>query len=225
MRKNIIKGAFYAIFPILFNVMFFVLGGAHHPASVWISYAWIHLAYLIMISTSFFIRKTQSAVIFAFTTAQISTIYFILEFIIGLIFIFVASDGIKAPIIVQLIPFCIFMLVFLWNMLHNEHTADNEARRSAEISFIKTSSSKAKLLMDMTNDSAMKNSIEKVYDLLHSSPSRSCAAAKEIESSIMMMLSELGDFLDENNVEEANKLVRKIRYAAEERNRIVSLAN
>ena len=40
-----------------------------------------------------------------------------------------------------------------------------------------------------------------------------------------MMIGELGMILEENNLEEANKLVRKIQYAMEERNRIVALSN
>ncbi len=225
MRKNVIKGVLYAIFPLLFNVMFFMLGGADHPASVWISYAWIHVAYLIMIATPLFTRKTQSAVILQFTTSQISSLYFCIEFIIGLIFIFIGADGIKAPIVIQLIPFCLFLLVFLWNMLHSEHTADNEQRRAVEISFIKTASSKAKFLMDSTSDTALKSKIEKVYDLIHSSPSRSYPSVKVLENNVMMMLGELEMVLEENNVDEANKLVRKIQYTMEERNRIVALSN
>ena len=33
------------IFLIVFNTVFFVAGGADHPASVWISYGFIHFAY------------------------------------------------------------------------------------------------------------------------------------------------------------------------------------
>ena len=225
MRKNVIKGVFYAIFPLLFNVMFFTLGGADYPASVWISYVWIHVAYLIMIASPLFTRKTQSVMIFKFTTSQISALYFGIEFIIGLIFIFIGADGIKAPVIIQLIPFCLFLLVFLWSMLHNEHTADNEQKHAVEISFIKTASSKAKFLMDSTSDAALKIKIEKVYDLIHSSPSRSYPSVKELENNVMMMLGELEMVLEENNVDEANKFVRKIQYTMEERNRIVALSN
>ena len=224
MRKNVIKSILYAIFPLLFNVMFFTLGGANHPASVWISYVWIHIAYFIMIATPLFTRKTQSAMIFQFTTSLFSSLYFGIEFIIGLIFIFIGADGIKAPILIQLIPFCLFLFVFLWNMLHNEHTADNEQKHTMEVSFIKTASSKAKILMDSAFDATLKNKLEQVYDLIHSSPSKSYPSVKELENSVMMMLGELGMVLEDNNVDEANKIVRKIQYTMEERNRIVALS-
>ena len=225
MRKNVIKGVLCVVFLVLFNVMFFVIGGVNHPTSVWISYAWIHVAYFMMIAAPLFARKTQSATIFQLTSAQISSVYFFVEFIIGLIFIFIRLDSVKFPIIIQLIPFCLFLVVFCWNMLHNEHTADNEQKRNIEISFIKTASSKAKFLMDNTTDPILKNKIEKVYDLLHSSPSKSYASVKELENNVMMLLGELGMTLEENNLDEANKIINRIQYTMEERNRIVALSN
>ena len=225
MRKKIINGLSAAIFPLLFNVMFFVIGGADHPGSVWLSYAWIHVAYFIMIATPLFSRNTQSAMIFRFTTGQISFLYFVLEFVLGLIFIFIGADGFKGPFIIQFIPFCFFLFVFLWNLLHNEHTADNEQRRAVEISFIKTAASKAKFFMDCAEDATLKNKLEKLYDLLHASPARSYPSVKELENSVMMMLGELGMLLEENNIDEAGKLIRKIQFTMEERNRIVALSH
>lgn len=225
MSKNIIKTILRAMFPILFNIMFFMIGGTSHPASVWISYAWIHIAYFIMIATPLFSKKTQSNMIFQYTTGQISALYFGVEFILGLLFILIRAKGVKGTIIFQMIPFCVFLFVFLWNMLHNEHTAENEQKRAGEISFIKTAAAKAKGLINYTTDADLQKKIEKVYDTIHASPTKSSPAVKELESNVMMMLNELGMILEDNNIDEANKLVRKIQYTVEERNRMVSLSN
>lgn len=225
MRRRFLKGILYAIFPILFNVMFFLLGGAVHPASVWISYAWIHVAYLILIANPIFSKKTKSSHIYRYSTAQISSIYFVIELVIGVIFILLATDGVKAPIIIQLIPFCIFLAIFVWNIMANDRTAADEQRRTAEISFIKTASSRAKFIMDSTSDAELRRKIEKIYDLIHSSPSRSTPSVTDIENNVMMMIGDLAIAVDDNNVEDAGKLVRKIQFAMDERNRLLSLAN
>lgn len=224
MRKKIMKGILYAIFPLIFNVLFFVLGGANHPASVWLSYAWIHVAYLILIAIPLFTRKTLSAGIFRFTSGQIAILYFGIELLIGLIFIFIGSDGIKAPLIIQLIPFCLFLFAFMWNMLHDEHTADNEQRRRLEINFIKTASIKVKSIMDQVPSGELKNRVEKLYDLIHSSPSKSNPSVRELENSVMMLLNELSINLEESDTDEVNKIINKIHFTMEERNRIVSLS-
>ncbi|MBE6601351.1 MAG: hypothetical protein E7637_02445 [Ruminococcaceae bacterium] len=225
MRKNIIKGTLCAIFPFLFNVIFFAFGGTHHPASVWISYAWIHVAYLIMIATPLLSGKAKSAMIYNFATGQISTLYFGVELIIGLIFIFIGVNSVKVPIIIQLIPFCLFLLIFLSILLHNEHSADNEKRRMVEIAFIKSAASQTKILMEHTSDPTLKNKIEKIYDLIHSSPSRSNPSAKALETNVMMMLNDLELLLEENKLDDANRLIGKIHYTMEKRNQIVAFSN
>ncbi len=225
MRIKIIKWIMYFIFPAIFNVMFFMLGGTNHPASVWLSYGWIHFAYLLMVSTPLFSRKTQSNSIFQFTIGQISSLYCGLEFIIGLIFIFIATDNIKVPIIIQLIPFCLFLFVFLWNLLHNEHTANSEARRAQEVEFIKSAAAKAKILMDATTDSKIKNQLENVYDLIHSSPTKSYSGAKDLENNVIVMLNSLSALIIENKQTEIMQVITQIQLTMAERNRVVMLFN
>ncbi len=227
MRTKIMKALLYSIFPILFNVIFFLAKGKYimHIPSVWMSYAWLHLAYAFMIATPFFSRKTQSFAVFKFTTGQVTFIYFILEFILGLLFIIIHPQSFVLALVLQLILFCLFLAAFLVNLLYNEHTAESEIRQAAEVSFIKTAASKAKFMMDSVSDVKLKARIEKVYDLIHSSPTRSYASVKELESSVMMMLNELSMELDENNEEAINKLIKKIHFTMEERNRLVMLSN
>ena len=48
------------IFVIVFNVVFFTLLGGEHPASVWVAYAFIHIAYIMVVVTPFLTRKERS---------------------------------------------------------------------------------------------------------------------------------------------------------------------
>lgn len=222
-EKKIIKGIIYAIFPVLFNVVFFMLGGIEHPASVWISYAWIHVAYFIVVITPLFSMKTKSVKIFTFTARQISISYFLIEFIIGLIFIFIKSERVKAAVIFQLIPLGLFLFVFLVNMLYSKHTADSEQRQSSEVAFIKCTASKVQTLTKYSSEAWLKRKIEKLYDLIHSSPSRSCPNAKQLESDVTALVNDLEKALDKNNIDEAGKLVDMIMRIMDKRNVIVAL--
>ena len=224
-KMTLFRWISYAVFPILFNVMFFLIGGTDHVASVWMSYAWIHVAYIMVIATPLFCPKTKSNYIFQFTAGQISAIYFGVEFLLGLLFIFIGAESITAPLIIQLIPLCAYALIFVANLMFNEDTARQEQRQKAEVAFIKIAASKAKYLMDITTDNELRRQCEDLYDLIHSSPSRSISAVKELESTIMLSLGELAVLSDANEVEEALKLSRRVRFAIEERNRILSISN
>ena len=86
-KKSVLYILLDAIFLIVFNTVFFVLGGTNHPASVWMSYGFIHFSYVMVLITPFLIRKSSSAAVFGFSLYSISATYFIVEFIAGLIFI------------------------------------------------------------------------------------------------------------------------------------------
>ena len=113
------------IFLVVFNTVFFVAGGFDHPASVWISYGFIHFSYLMVIITPFLIRKSSSAAVFGFSLYSISSAYFLLEFVVGLIFILIKSDSFKAALVVQIIIAGFYGVLLISNLIANESTAES----------------------------------------------------------------------------------------------------
>jgi len=132
MRKRIILCAFLAMPLILFNLLFFVIGGTAHPKSVWLSYAWMQFAFLLLIVSPMLARKTENAPVYKITLALISGVYFLVEFVIGLIVIILRPDGITGPLVAQIIPFSLFMMVFLCDLLFIEFAADADQRHAAK---------------------------------------------------------------------------------------------
>ena len=58
-RKNTMWSILYLIFLVVFNFIFYTLGGINRPASVWISYFFIHFAYLFLLGYSVFCKKRE----------------------------------------------------------------------------------------------------------------------------------------------------------------------
>ena len=121
------------VFLIVFNVVFFVAGGTDHPASVWISYGFIHLAYIMLLITPFLIRKSTNTAVLGFPLYSISSAYFIVAFIVGLIFIFTHPESYKAALIVQVIIAGIYAVMLISHMIANESTGN--ALRGAVVCF------------------------------------------------------------------------------------------
>ena len=86
-KKSILYILLDLVFLAVFNTVFFVVGGTDHPASVWISYAFIHLAYIMVVATPILTRKSSSASVFGFSLYSISAAYFLTEFVLGLVFV------------------------------------------------------------------------------------------------------------------------------------------
>lgn len=224
-KKSILYILLDLVFLTVFNTVFFVAGGTEHPASVWISYGFIHFAYLMVLATPLLTRKSSSASVFGFALYSVSSYYFILELVVGLIFVFVRSDSYKASLIVQIIIAGIYAVMLLSNMIANEHTADNIERHEDEVAYIKNASSRVKLLVGKANDKKANKELEKTYDLLHSSPTRSIATVKSLEEQINNKVSELEDAVSSNNTSQIITVAGVIASMVEERNRKIQLSN
>ena len=218
-KKSFLYILLELVFIAVFNIVFFVVGGTEHPASVWISYVFIHFAYLMICATPFLIRKSSSAAVFGFSLYSISSVYFFVEFFVGLLFIFASSDSYKASLVVQVIIAGIYAVLLLSNLIANEHTADSIDRQEREVAYIKDTASRIKMLMGKASDKKANKEIEKAYDLLHSSPSKSHRSVEVLEMDIKNIVSELENAVASDNVDDVLKLTKKIISTTEERNR------
>lgn len=220
-KKSILYILLDLVFLVVFNTVFFVAGGTEHPASVWISYGFIHFSYLMILVTPFLIRKSSSAAVFGFSLYSISSTYFFVEFIAGLIFIFISSESYKPALVVQIVIAGIYAILLLSHLIANESTADSIERHEDEVAYIKNAASKVKLLVGKATDKKANKEIEKAYDLLHSSPTRSNSSVKSIESDILDKIEELKNAVNTDNSTSIISLCKEIIRLTEERNSII----
>lgn len=218
-KKSVLWILLDLVFLIVFNIVFFVMGGAQHPASVWISYGFIHFAYIMLVITPFLIPKSSSAAVFGFSLYSISSAYFFAAFIVGVIFIAAHLENYKWSLIVQVIIAGFYAIMLISNMIANEHTADSIERHEMELQYVKESSAMLKGIMEMASDKALKKKIEKAYDLLHSSQVKSSGAVRDYEVTVMDLIEVLEQNVARNDVAAANTTLDKIMKNANERNR------
>ena len=224
-KKSVLWILLDLVFLAVFNTVFFVAGGTDHTASVWISYGFIHFAYLMVLVTPFLIRKSSSAAVFGFSLYSISSTYFLLEFVVGLIFIFMKSESYKASLIVQVIVAGIYAVLLLSHLIANEHTADSIEQHEEEVAYIKTASARVKALIGKANDKKANKEIEKAYDTLHSSPSKSVATVKLLEEEIKNKVADLEDAVAANETAAIITIAGEIIALTDERNRKLRLSN
>lgn len=224
-KKNVLWLLLDLVFLVIFNVVFFVLGGTEHPASVWISYGFIHFSYIMLMITPKLIRKSSSSAVFGFSLYSISSAYFLIAFIVGVIFVFVRSESYKVSLVSQVIIAGLYLIMLISHMIANEHTADSIERHEMELQYVKESSAKIKGIMGSVEDRKLKKQIEKAYDLIHGSQTKWNSAARDYELTVMDLLEVLEQNIKRNDLVAASTTLDKIIKNAEERNRRVRLGN
>lgn len=213
------------VFLIVFNIVFFVAGGTKHSASVWISYAFIHFAYVMLLITPFLIKKSTNTAIFGFPIYSISSTYFIVAFVVGVIFVFMNQDSYKGALIVQVVIAGIYAVMLLSHMIANESTAESVERHEMELRYVKEASAKLKGIMESIADKQLRKKVERVYDLLHSSPVKTNQSVREYELNVLDLIDVLEGNICRNDFSAAETTISKIERNAKERNRKLKCGN
>lgn len=184
-KQSVLWALLDLVFLAVFNVVFFVAGGTDHPASVWLAYAFIHFAYLMVIATPLLIRGGSATAVFGFSLYSLAGYYFIAELIVGTVFIFLAQEDMRLSLVVQVIMAGVYLALLFSHMLANEKTAESQLRKEAEVAVIKTASSKLQGLLNASDDKETTRLIRKLYDTVKASPTRTSAAASQYEYALL----------------------------------------
>jgi len=206
------------IFLFIFNIFFFLLGERPHYMSVWMSYAFIHFAYFMLIATPVLTRKGKNSKLFGWALYSISAAYFLIALVAGVVFILIASDGYTVALLVQLSIASLYGIMLIFHMIANEHTADAEEKRQPQIDYVKNATFQLKRVLDKVKDKEAKKKVEKAFDVVNSSPVKSHPNVGQIERRILTLIDELDDAVLESDKQ---ALISKAEYlltAANDRN-------
>jgi len=170
MSKTQLRWVFLgAILLVLFNTLFFLLGGNQPIASVWISYGFIHIAYLMIIGIPFMVPKRGSTHVFIESTALVASVYFLIELCVGVVLILFKSTSWVLALTVQLVVLAACVIVLLLNYYANTHTVSIEEQRKNTQKVFKTSLAALTQAM-LTVDEKEKTYIQTLYSDLKASP-------------------------------------------------------
>lgn len=202
------------LFVAVFNTMFFMIGGGDHNASVWISYGFIHLAYLILLITPWLGDYGEQRSTLQYPLISISLIYFIIELLVGVVLILIAAEKYIPTFLIQLALLAIFGFVFIPNLIANEATSTAVKERRIEIDFKKQALSQIGLILARVDYPETKKKVEKVFDNLNASPVKSHVALATVEAQILMKISSLEEAVEtgdntviQNQAELLNSLI------------------
>ena len=225
-RVNILWLLLDSLFLIVFNLLFFMFGDVENfKTSVWICYGFIHFAYLLLLLTPFLIRRGNSEYMYRRPPYLVTTIYFLTELATGVTLILVSPETVKITILIQVVLAAVFLAWLLIHLIANEHTADSAERREIELQYIKESSAKIHSILQQITDHDTAKKVERVYDLLHSSPTKSNADVRELEEQVISEIERLASVVSQNETEQMISIADKIYRLAEERNNKLKFLN
>lgn len=223
MNKKITKLAGAVVFLILINIGLFSLA-AIKLTSFWISWIFIHIAFLIFAGILIFSAPEQRKLKFAYSETAVAAYYFIIELIAGYVlltyFVFIPVIS----FVIQTVILAVFLIAFFMLKGMNRDIDRKEDAAKADLRQFQAILEFMKDVQSQVDYSApYKKTIQHAYDAISGSQVKSSPAVYEMEKNIWDLIGQLKKEVAAENEERINALCRDIENQTAERNRRLRL--
>lgn len=223
MNKKITKLAGAVVFLILINIGLFSLA-AIKLTSFWISWIFIHIAFLIFAGILIFSAPEQRKLKFAYSETAVAAYYFIIELIAGYVlltyFVFIPVIS----FVIQTVILAVFLIAFFILKGMNRDIDRKEDAAKADLRQFQAILEFMKDVQSQVDYSApYKKTIQHAYDAISGSQVKSSPAVYEMEKNIWDLIGQLKKEVAAENEERINALCRDIENQTAERNRRLRL--
>lgn len=217
MKSLIFRIVLSLLFLVVFNVLFFLLCGTENKDSVWLSYGFIHFAYLLMLILPLFKTKGDASYYLSWTLYSQGFSYFLLELVAGVVFIALNLDSIAWPLIVQTLLWFVFMLIIIANAWANDSTSKSLEKREQELASYQQNRLAIRRLSSLTSNMNLKREINLLYDKMSASSSRQTEQTKSIDNDIECTIAALRQCLYDDDEARSESLLKTLSKQIEER--------
>lgn len=221
MRDTFLKVLAQLVFPVVFNVLFFVIGGTQHTAGTWVSYGFIHAAYLCLLAVPYYTNYGRGMTILSYAQYPMAILYFLAELVIGIVIMIMSVENPKWPAIIQGVLFAVFVLVQVVNQIANNSTAGSMKKQKEESLFIQTLAQRIKLCLGDVTDPEARKQVVRCYDAITNCSLESFPEAQDAELEMRNAVEMLCTAIDEQNNEQIMLTSKKVVRAIQERNAVI----
>lgn len=225
MKTTLIRIVFTLVFLVVFNTLFFLLSGTDNPTSVWVSYAYIHVAYFTILFLPVLKTKGDASYYLSSVLYGQAITYFILELIAGVVFIVYRMESPVWSLVVQTALWLIFVVLILGNAWANQATAQSLEKRKQDIDAYQSMRMSLKRLMAKTDKPELKRLIADCSDKLEASSSRQTQESEKIDIEIEQAIASLRQSITGDDVKESTSLARQLAGLIEERKTILKYSH
>ncbi|MCL2530534.1 MAG: hypothetical protein FWE40_00050 [Oscillospiraceae bacterium] len=210
-KIRVFQLALYSVFVLLFNALFFLLSTFPQPASVWIAYAFIHVAYAAMLLSPLMRGQARKSRAFAVSTFAASALYFLAVLGSGVITILIAPQGFRWALAAQLVLLGGYALLLLPSLIANEYAAKPVDKHYRNLPFVQTACKQ----LDSHRGNAY---VQALVELFKQSPTNSRPELASDEQRILAMVDQLVQAAENGANGTITALAGDITQALEQRN-------
>lgn len=224
MKANILKVIIGLIFLIVFNVLFFLIGGTERTTTEWISYGFIHAAYLCILCTPLLCNADKGETILSASLYLRALLYFFIELVIGVGFLWYNTKSPIWPAIVQGGMLAIFLILQLMSVMANDATKTSLAKQREEKIFIRSLAESLRDSMKQVNDPTLRKQLSSCYESLSTSSIESFPEAASTEMELEKAVNALCSSIETGDLNQLTQQIQEVQIAIKHRNQAIRMA-
>ena len=206
------------VFLIVFNAVFFIVGGTVRTTGEWISYAFIHFSYLMLLLTPKLINNSSITSTLGVSVYFISFLYFVITLLVGCVFVLVRPENYIPELVTYIIISGVYFVVLLTSLIANEKTVEAEEEHRQDMLFVSNATNLIKQINAECTGTTIEKNVERLYDLIRTSQVKSDPSVWDEENVILQELNQLATTISETNHEESEKILERIEKSVRARN-------
>jgi uncharacterized membrane protein YqjE len=220
MKKFILKFIVALILVVVLDGSFFLFHDIEQcAASVWAALIGLNVGYLALFLIPLCAPKERGVKVLSDTLYLIGAFYFLLELIVGVIFLFWEQETPTIPVVAQAILLGLYIIVLIVNILANDSTQkalDKQNEESDNIKFLLDEAADVCLLVK--KGSPAYRAVSQCYDDLKASPLRSTPEVTHIEGELSAALQMMHDYASSNDMASVISTASRVRQLVARRN-------
>lgn len=201
------------VFPVIFNLAFFLALGFTATTSQWLSWAAINVSYGAFLWTLREPVKANLSVL-RFSLYLIGACYWVVELVVGLVFMLLLAHSPMLAGIVQLVLFGLFLVVLLSSKMANVSTEQSLERQRTQGQFLQGLRSGVSACYSQMNLTELQD----LEQALEVSPLVSTAAVAALEQELRANLSKLKQAVATQDHKQAQQLAATMLLQVKQRN-------
>lgn len=204
------------VFPVVFNLCFFLVLGLAGTSAQWCSWLFINIAYGAFMYTLREPIKERLSVL-SFTLYLVGLIYFGAALVVGLVFMVLLTGSVMGAAVSQIVLLGLFIVVLVSSQLANHSTEQSLAAQRAQGQFLLLLQSGVNACLDRADLPELRH----LATALEVSPLQSSAAVAPIEQELLAQLNQLQAAVAAQDSAQATTLAAQMLMQLKQRNALL----
>ncbi len=218
--NKVLFGIAEAIVFAVYNLIVFTCS-PNMTSTFWTAYLFTVLSFVLLAGNYILPLhgKSNKEQFYSLPILIFSAVYWIVQIVIGSIFIIFSTASAKIVIIIEVVLLALYLIIMLFLLLGKRNIQNLDTETKDKILFMQLLSNDVAAMIDKTADVAIRTRLEELQDLICSSDPMSHTSLALVDQKISNEIADLSDLVAYGDAVKVENMIDKIEQMLAERNR------